>query len=201
MKRSPPWLPVFEGAQPPSSLRPFLTWIRFAAIHAIGRCFPQMLQLPKSTNEVITMEGSFVKKLSPFLFLLCLLIATTGCHHKPVKTVVLIPAADSEMPSIKAQAGAGSWNSGWINGLQRIRPLRFSSRGRSAIQVTSWKEPTGNRWSGHITAQGGDYNVSIAILKTLGDTTSKHGHRVPRRGCSYMSGLVKTADTNRRRPG
>lgn len=181
MKRSPPWLPVFEGAQPPSSLRPFLTWIRFAAIHAIGRCFPQMLQLPKSTNEVITMEGSFVKKLSPFLFLLCLLIATTGCHHKPVKTVVLIPAADSEMPSIKAQAG----------GILEFRMDKWTPENSTfEVQFSRQICDPSDKLEGtdrqpvvcHITAQGGDYNVSIAILKTLGDTTSKHGHRVPPKG-------------------
>ena len=83
MKRSPPWLPVFEGAQPPSSLRPFLTWIRFAAIHAIGRCFPQMLQLPKSTNEVKTMEGSFVKKLSTVSIAV---VPADGNHRMPPQT-------------------------------------------------------------------------------------------------------------------
>ena len=32
----------------------------------------------------------------------------------------------------------------------------------------------------HVTATSGDYDVTI--LETIGDTTSKHGHRVPPKG-------------------
>ena len=88
------------------------------------------------------MEGSFVKKL--LLFLMFLLMATAGCDHKPVKAIVLIPTADNEMPSVKAQAAA-SLNSGWTKELQQTRALWFSFRGRSAIQATSWKEAIRNQ--------------------------------------------------------
>ncbi|MGA8288661.1 MAG: hypothetical protein WB950_08145 [Acidobacteriaceae bacterium] len=128
-----------------------------------------------------TMEGSFVKKQRPLLFLLCLLMATAGCHHKPVKAIVLIPTADNEMPSVKAQAG----------GVVEFRMDEGTPANSSfVVQFSRQICDPSDKLEGsntqpvicHITAQGGDYNVSITILKTIGDTTSKHGHRVPPKG-------------------
>lgn len=127
------------------------------------------------------MEGSFVKKQRPFLFLLCLLMATVGCHHRPVKTVVFISAADSEMPSVKAQAG----------GILEFRmDKRTPENSTFEVQFSRQICDPSDKLEGtntqpvicHITAQGGDHNVSITILETIGGTATKRGHRLPPKG-------------------
>ena len=126
------------------------------------------------------MEGSFVKK-NPFLFLMFLLIASTGCLHKPVKAVVFIPTADSEMPSVKAQAG----------GVLEFRmdegtPADSTFKVQFSQQICDPNDKLEGTNTQpvicHITAQGGDHNVSITILETIGGTTAKRGHRAPPKG-------------------
>ena len=91
------------------------------------------------------MEGSFVKKPNPLLFLMFLLMATAGCHHKPVKAIVLIPTTDNELPSVNAEAGGVVGIQDGRRNSSKLELCRFSFRGRSAIQATSWKEAIRNQ--------------------------------------------------------
>ena len=121
------------------------------------------------------MEGSFVKKQRPFLFLLCLLTATTGCLHKPVKAVVFIPAADSEMPSVNAQAGGvlefrmdkGTPENSTFE-VQFSQPICDPN---DKLEGTN-KQPV----TCHVTAKSGDYDATI--LETIGGTKTKPGRKV-----------------------
>jgi hypothetical protein len=124
------------------------------------------------------MEGSFVKKKTPFLFLMFLLMSTAGCHHKPVKSIVLIPSADNESPSVYAEAG----------GVLEFRMDKGTPE-NSTFQV-QFSQPICNpndKLEGtntqpvicHVTAKGGDYDVTI--LETIGGTKTKSGRKVPPR--------------------
>jgi hypothetical protein len=139
-----------------------------------------MLQLPKSTNEVKTMEGSFVKKQRPFIFLLFLLLATTGCHHKPVKAIVLIPSADNESPSVYAEAG----------GVLEFK-IDEGTPENSTFEVQFSRQVCGSndKLEGtttqpvicHLTAESKGYDVTITILETIGGTKTNPGRRIPPR--------------------
>ena len=124
------------------------------------------------------MEGSFVKNKKPFLFLMFLLMATSGCHHKPAKTIVLIPSADNESPSVYAEAG----------GVLEFR-MDEGTPANSTFQV-QFSQPICKESDSldgtntqpvicHVIANSGDYDVTI--LETIGGTNTKPGRKVPPR--------------------
>lgn len=124
------------------------------------------------------MEGSFVKKPLPFLLMMFLLMAATGCHHKPVRAIVFIPTADNEMPAIKAQAG----------GVMEFR-MDEGTPANSTFEVQFSRQvcDPNDKLEGtttepvicHIPAASGDSHVTITILETIGGTEAKRGHRKP----------------------
>jgi hypothetical protein len=110
-----------------------------------------------------------VKKQSPFLFLICLLIAITGCRQKPAKSIVLIPSSDNEPPSVYAEPGGTlefKMDEGTPEGstfqVQFSAPVcdpKDNLNGTNTQPVTC-----------HITAQSGDSDVTIA--ETIGGAGS-----------------------------
>jgi len=101
-----------------------------------------------------------VKKQKPLLLALCVLLAITGCHHKPAKSVVLIPGSDTDVPSVYAEHGGtlefkmdDGTPSGSIFEIQFSQPVcdpNDNLNGTNTQPVTC-----------HVTAQSGDYDVTI----------------------------------------
>jgi hypothetical protein len=124
------------------------------------------------------MEGSFVKKRNPFLFLMFLLMATTGCHQKPVKAIVLIPSADNESPSVYAEAGGileFRMDEGTpVNSTFQVQFSEPICKGSDKLEGTNTQPVTC-----HVTATSGDYDVTI--LETTGSTKTNPGRKVPPR--------------------
>jgi hypothetical protein len=121
-----------------------------------------------------------VKKRNPFLFLMFLLMATTGCHQKPVKAIVLIPSADNESPSVYAEAG-GVLEFRMDEGTpaNSIFQVQFSQpicKESDKLEGTNTQPVTC-----HVTNNGGDYDVTITILETIGGTKNNPGRKVPPR--------------------
>ena len=106
-----------------------------------------------------------MKKQSPLLLLICLLMATTGCHQKPAKSVVLIPSSDNEVPSVYAEQGGtlefkidDGTPAGSTFQVQFSQPVcdpNDNLNGTNTQPVTC-----------HVTAQSGDYDVTIS--ETIG---------------------------------
>jgi hypothetical protein len=117
-----------------------------------------------------------VKKQSPFLFVICLLMATTGCYQLPAKSVVLIPSSDSKLPSVYAEHG----------GTLKFKMDDGSPAG-STFQV-QFSQPvceTTDNLNGtntqpvtcHVTAQSGDYDITIN--ETIGGTGTTPSRTMP----------------------
>jgi hypothetical protein len=122
-------------------------------------------------------EGSFVKKQRPFLLLLCLLMAATGCHHKPVKAVILIPSTGFELPAIHGEE----------NGILEFKLDRATPA--NSTFVVQFSEPIcdpKDKLEGtntqpvicHIISKSGDFLVTID--EVMGDT-GKH-RKIPPTG-------------------
>ena len=117
-----------------------------------------------------------MKKQSPFLFLICLLMATTGCHQKPAKSVVLIPTSDDEAPSVYVEHGGtlefkmdDGTPAGSTFQVQFSQPVCASNdnlNGTNTQPVTC-----------HVTAESGDYDVTIN--ETIGGTGSTPPRKAP----------------------
>jgi hypothetical protein len=124
------------------------------------------------------MEGSFVKKPLPFLLLTCMLMATAGCLHKPVKAIVLIPSSDNESPSIYAEE----------HGILEFRmddgtPANSTFEVQFSQQICNPNDKLDGTDTQpvicHVTAKSGDYDVTI--LETIGGTKTKRGRKIPPR--------------------
>ena len=124
------------------------------------------------------MEGLFVKKLGPFIFLICLLMAPAGCHRKPMKSIVLIPQAENESPSIYAEEG-GILEFRMDKGIpdNSTFSLQFSQQvcdPKDKLDGTNTQPVTC-----HVTAKSGDYDVTIS--ETIGSTKNQPRHMLPPR--------------------
>ena len=123
------------------------------------------------------MEGSFVKKPNPFLLILMfLLMATAGCHHKPVKAVILIPSTDNALPSAHAEAGGVlEFKMDETTPPNSTFQVQFSQQicnPNDSLQGTNTQPVIC-----HVIANSGDYNVTI--VETIGGTKTSHGRTVP----------------------
>ena len=121
-----------------------------------------------------------MKKQGALTFLICLLMATAGCHHKPVKAIVLIPSADSDSPSVYAESG----------GILEFR-LDEGTPANSTFEVQFSQQvcDPNDKLEGtntqpvtcHITSTNGDSNVTVTITETIGATESSPGRSIPPR--------------------
>jgi hypothetical protein len=118
-----------------------------------------------------------MKKQRPFLLLFCLLMAAAGCHHKPVKAVILIPSADNELPSVYGEEGGilefkldrgTPDNSTFV--VQFSRPICDPS---DKLEGTNTQPVIC-----HVTGKSGNYDVNID--EVMGDT-GKH-RKIPPTG-------------------
>jgi hypothetical protein len=124
------------------------------------------------------MEGLFMKKQGPFIFLICLLMAIAGCHRKPMKSIVLIPHAENESPSIYAEEG----------GILEFRmdkgtPDNSTFSLQFSQQVCNPKDKLDGTTTQpvicHVITTSGDYDVTIS--ETIGSTQTSPRHKVPPR--------------------
>jgi hypothetical protein len=127
------------------------------------------------------MEGPFVKKPLTFLLLTCLLIATAGCLHKPVKAVILIPSSDNELPPVHVKAGGV---------LEFKMDEGTPANSKFEVQFSQQICDPGDKLEGtdtqpvicHVTTKGGNDNVDITISEIIADAKTGHGHRPPPKG-------------------
>lgn len=119
-----------------------------------------------------------MKKQGSLIFLICLLMATAGCRHKPVKAIVLIPSAVNQIPSVYAEHG----------GTLEFRMDKGSPENSTfEVQFSQQVCDPNDKLAGtntqpvtcHVTAQAGDYDVTI--LETLGNTQNVPPRKVPPR--------------------
>ncbi len=117
-----------------------------------------------------------MKKQTLLMVLSCLLMATAGCHHKPVKAIVLIPSIESETPSVYAEEG-GILEFRMDKGTPENSTfeVQFSQqvcKPTDTLQGTNTQPVTC-----HVVAKSGDYDVTIA--EYIGPTKTSPGHKVP----------------------
>jgi hypothetical protein len=119
-----------------------------------------------------------VKKQVSLIVLICVLMATAGCRHRPVKAIVLIPSADNESPSVYAEEG-GTLEFRMDKGTPENSTfeIQFSQQvcnPNDKLEGTNTQPVTC-----HVTAKSGDYDVTIT--ETIGGTKTTPRHKVPPR--------------------
>jgi hypothetical protein len=110
-----------------------------------------------------------MKKQSPFLFLICLLMAITGCRHKPATSIVLIPSSDNEPLSAYAEHG-GTLEFKMDEGIPAGSTFQVQFSAPVCDASDNLNGTNTQPVTCHVTAQSGDSDVTIT--ETIGSTGS-----------------------------
>lgn len=121
-----------------------------------------------------------MKKQSPFLLPICLLMALTGCRHKPATSIVLIPSSDNEPLSVYAEHG-GTLEFKMDEGIPAGSTFQVQFSAPVCDANDNLNGTNTQPVTCHVTAQSGDYDA--AITETIGGISRKRHLKAYVRPC------------------